>query len=171
MVVWSFLWHCALCHIPFLHVFTLMSIACIIRFGDMILSVVQHSIMRYRTWSIRGWSTWLGPMWPPILCLRILHMQSLLLLIFIRLIWMLMVLLAYGISGFSRVEDLDQSTWVHHLVAVRFGAFSFWFGYHQSHFHFVEFSFQFVRVVFVLLSPVFGLGSLFLVSCWESSFL
>ncbi|RVW32930.1 hypothetical protein CK203_112633 [Vitis vinifera] len=34
----------------------------------------------------------------------------LLLLIFIRLIWMLMVLLAYGISGFSRVEDLDQST-------------------------------------------------------------
>ena len=30
---------------------------------------------------------------------------------------------------------------------------------------FVESSFQFVRVVFVLLSPVFGLGSLFLVSC------
>ena len=39
------------------------------------------------------------------------------------------------------------------------------YGHHPSHLHFVESSFQFVRVVFVLLSPVFGLGSLFLVSC------
>ena len=104
MVVWSFFWRYALCRILFLHIFALMSITCIIKFRDTILSVVRHSIMRYRTWSIRGWSTWLGPMWPPILYLRILHMQSLLLLVFSRLIWMLMVLLAYGISRSSRLR-------------------------------------------------------------------
>ena len=30
------------------------------------------------------------------------------------------------------------------------------YGHHQTHFHSVESSFQFIRVVFVLLSPVFG---------------
>ena len=41
---------------------------------------------------------------PPILYLRIIHMQFLLLLVFSRLIWMLMVLLAYGISGSFRLR-------------------------------------------------------------------
>ena len=45
------------------------------------------------------------------------------------------------------------------------GISHFDYGHHQTHFHFVESSCQFVRVVFVLLSPIFGLGSLFLVSC------
>ena len=74
MVVWSFIWRHALCHILFLHIFAPMSTAYTIEFRDMILSIVWHAIMRYRTWSIQGWSTWLGQVWQPILCLCILHM-------------------------------------------------------------------------------------------------
>ena len=118
MVVWSFIWRHALCHILFLHIFSPMSIAYIIRFRGTILRVVRHSIMRYRTWSIQGWSTWLGQVWPPILCLRILHLQFLLLLVFSRLIWMLMVLMVAWYFGIFLVEDLVQLTWVHHFTAV-----------------------------------------------------
>ena len=44
------------------------------------------------------------------------------------------------------------------------------YGHHQTHFHLVESSFQFIRVVFVLLSPVFGLGSFifsFMLRVWS----
>ena len=59
---WLFLWRHTLYHILFLLISAHMSITYIIRFRGTILSVVRHSIMRYRTWSIQGWSTWLaGP--------------------------------------------------------------------------------------------------------------
>ena len=74
MMVWLFLWRHTLFHILFLLISSHMSIAYIIRFRGMILSVVWHSIMRYRTWLIQGWSTCLGQVWPPIPCQHILHM-------------------------------------------------------------------------------------------------
>ena len=101
---WLFLWRRAPCHILFLLISVHISNAYIIRFRDMILSVVWHSIMRYRTWLIQGWSSWLGQVWPQILCLCILRMKFLFLLVFNRLIWILMVLMAYGISGSSRLR-------------------------------------------------------------------
>ena len=52
MLVWLFLWHHTLCHILFLLISTHMSIAYIIRSRGTILSIIWHSIMRYRTWSI-----------------------------------------------------------------------------------------------------------------------
>ena len=118
MLVWLFIWHHALCHFPFLFSSAHMSIAYIIRFKDTILSVVRHSIMRYRTWSIQGWSTCLSQVWPPIPCLRILYMQFPLLLAFNRLIWMLMILMVIWYFGIFRVDDLVQLTWVHHFVAI-----------------------------------------------------
>ncbi|RVW31888.1 hypothetical protein CK203_087158 [Vitis vinifera] len=72
-----------------------------------------------------------------------------------RLIWMLRVLMAYGVLGSSRMR-----TWVSRM-GTSLGSSSvknishFDYGHHQTHFHFVESSFQFIRVVFVLLSPVF----------------
>ena len=118
MLVWLFLWRHAPCHISFLLISAHMSIAYIIRFRDMILSVVQRSIMRYRTWLIQGWSTCLGQVWPPIPCLRILHVQFPFLLAFSRLIWMLMILMVIWYFGIFWVEDLVQLTWVHHFAAV-----------------------------------------------------
>ena len=109
---WLFLWrralcHRALCHILFLLISIHMSTTCIIRFRGTILSVVQHSMMRYRIWSIQGWLTWLGQVWPPIPCLHILRMQFLLLLVFSRLVWISRVLMAYGVLGSSGLR-----TWV-----------------------------------------------------------
>ena len=117
-LVWLFLWHHALCCILFLLIFAYMSIAYIIRFKGMILSIVRHSIMRYRTWLIQGWSTCLGQVWPLIPCLCILHMQFLLFLVFSKLIWMLMILMVIWYFGIFRVEDLVKSTWVHHFATV-----------------------------------------------------
>ena len=154
MVVWSFLWRHALWHILFLHIFAPMSIANIIKCRGTILSVVRHSIMRYRTWSIQGWLTWLGQVWPPILCLRILHMEFFLLLVFSRLIWMLMVLIVAWYFGTSRVKDLDQST-----LGTSFGSssaqstfrFLLWSSSESFPFCWVQFLF---RHVFILLSLV-----------------
>ena len=122
MLVWLFLWRHALGHIIFLLISAHMSIAYIIRYRGMILSVVLCSIMQYRTWLIQGWSTCLGQVWPPILCLHILHMQSPLLLVFNRLIWMLMVLTVVWYFDISWVEDLVKSTWVYHFVVVQLRA-------------------------------------------------
>ena len=105
-LVWLFLWHHAPCRILFLLNSAYMSIAYIIRFRGMILSIVRHSIMRYRTWMIWGWSTCLGQVWPPIHCLCILHMQFPLFLAFSRFIWMLMILMIIWYFGIFRVEDL-----------------------------------------------------------------
>ena len=110
-----------------------------IRFRSMILSVVQHSIIWYKTWSIQGWSTWLGQVWPPIICLHILHMQFLLLLVFSRSIWMLMILMVAWYFEIFQVEDLVRSTWIHHFAAVHFRApFHSDYGRHQSLFRLVE---------------------------------
>ena len=98
-LVWLFLWHHAFCHIIFLFISTYMSIAYIIRVKDMILSVVRCSIMWYMTWLIQGWSTCRGQVWPPIPCLRILHMSFPLLLVFNRLFWMLMILMVIWYFG------------------------------------------------------------------------
>ena len=117
-LVWLFLWHHAPCCILFLLISAYMSIAHIIRFRGMILSIVRRSIMRYMTWLIQGWSTCRGQVWPPIPCLRILHMSFPLFLVFNRLIWMLMILMVIWYFGIFRVEDLVQSTRVHHVVAV-----------------------------------------------------
>ena len=51
--VWLFIWRHSSCHILFLPISAYISIAHIIRFRGMILSVVRHSIMRYRTWLIQ----------------------------------------------------------------------------------------------------------------------
>ena len=118
MLVWSFLWRHTLCHILFLLISAHMSTTYIIRFRGTILSVVRHSIMRYRTWSIQGWLTCRGQVWPPIPCLRILHMHFPLLLTFNRLIWMLMILMVIWYFGIFQVEDLVQLTWVHHFAMV-----------------------------------------------------
>ena len=152
MLVWLFLWRHSPCHILFLHIFAHMSTTYIIRFRSTILSVVRHSIMRYRTWLIQGWSTWLGQVWPPFLCLRILHMQFLILLVFSRLIWMLMVLMVAWYFRTSRVEGLDQSTWVDHLVVVQLRAL------------FILIT-VIIRVISILLSQIFSPSELFLF-CW-----
>ena len=68
-------------------------------------------------------------------------------------------------SGIFQDEDLGQSAWVSLGSSSVQSISHFDYGHHQTHFHFVKSSFQFFRVVFVLLSPVFSLGSLFLVSC------
>ena len=52
-LVWLFIWRHSSCHILFLPISAYISIAHIIRFRGMILSVVRHSIMRYRTWLIQ----------------------------------------------------------------------------------------------------------------------
>ena len=152
MLVWLFLWRHSPCHILFLLIFAHLSTTYIIRFRSMILSVVRHAIMRYKTWLIQGWSTWLGQVWPPFLCLRILHIQFLILLVFSRLIWMLMVLMVAWYFGTSRVEGLDQSTWVHHLVVVQLRAL------------FILIT-VIIRVISILLSPIFSTSELFLF-CW-----
>ena len=46
--------------------------------------------------------------------------------------------------------------------------FYFDYGFHQSHFCFVESSFYFIRVIFVLLSPIWFRVIVYS-SCWESS--
>ena len=51
-LVWLFLWHHDPCRILFLLISAYMSIAYIIRFKGMILSIVRRSIMRYKTWLI-----------------------------------------------------------------------------------------------------------------------
>ena len=74
-------------------------------------------------------------------------------------------------SGTFQDEDLGQSAWVHHLVAVQFRAFLILIMVIIRLISiFVESSFQFIRVVFVLLSPVFGLGSFifsFMLRVWS----
>ena len=60
---------------------------------------------------------------------------------------MLMVLMVIWYFGIFQVEDLVESTWVHHFVVVQL--FNFDYGHHQSHFCFVESN--------------FGLESLFIV--------
>ena len=74
ILVWLFSWRHTPCHILFLLIFAYMSIAYIIRFRGMILSVVWHFTMQDRTWLIQGWSTCLGQVWSPIPYLHILHM-------------------------------------------------------------------------------------------------
>ncbi|RVW67952.1 hypothetical protein CK203_064371 [Vitis vinifera] len=85
----------------------------------------------------------------PIPCLHILHMQFLLLLVFSRLIWILRVLMAYGVMGPSRMRTWGQSAWVHHLVAVQFRAF-------------LILIMVIIRLISILLSPVFSSSELFL---------
>ena len=65
---------------------------------------------------------------------------------------MLMVLMVAWYFGTSRVEGLDQSTWVHHLVVVQFRAL------------FILIM-VIIRVISILLSPVFSSSELFLF-CW-----
>ena len=125
MLVWLFIWRHALCHILFLLIFTHMSIAYIIICRGMILSVVRHSIMRYRTWLIQGWSTCLSQVWPPISYLR-LHMQFLLLLVFSRLIRILMVLMTYGILRYSGLRTRFSRHGYITLQQFNSESFSFW---------------------------------------------
>ena len=53
ILVWLFSWRHTPCHILFLLIFAYMSIAYIIGFRGMILSIMQHSIMRYKIWLFR----------------------------------------------------------------------------------------------------------------------
>ena len=152
MLVWLFLWRHSPCHILFLLIFAHMSTTYIIRFRSTILSVVRHSIMLYRTWLIQGWSTCLGQVWPPIPYLHILHMQFPLLPVFSRLIWMLMVLMVIWYFGIFQVEDLVESTWVHHFVVVQLRAL------------FILIT-VIIKVISILLSPIFSPSELFLF-CW-----
>ena len=82
-----------------------------------------------------------------------------------------MVLMVAWYFGTSWVEGLDQSTWVHHLVVVQFRAL------------FILIV-VIIRVISILLSPVFSSSELFLFcwvrfwfrlvvysSCWESDHL
>ena len=66
-----------------------------------------------------------------------------------------MVLMVAWYFGTSRVEGLDQSAWVHHLVAVQLRAlFILIMVIIRVIFHFVESNFQFIKVAFILLSSV-----------------
>ena len=108
--------------------------------------------MPYRIWLILGWSTCLDQVWPSIPCLHILHMQYPLLLVFSRLIWMLMVLTVVWYFEISQVEDLVQSTWVHHFAVVQLRVL-------------LILIMVVIRVISVLLSPDFS-SPWFFLFCW-----
>ena len=118
MLVWLFHWHHTLYRILFLLISAYMSTVDFIRLRGMQQITARHSVMPYKIWLIQGWSTCRGQVWPPIPCLHILHMQFTLLLVFSRLIWMSMILMVIWYFWIFWVEDLVQSTRVHHFAAV-----------------------------------------------------